>query len=134
MIERKFFLRLVDALLVGFLITLVAGTGWLDESDWRIGDKFFQKESERNPDIIVIGIDKVTLNNLGPSLFNVLLSMPMTMISGFRSLSFWKNLSLILKSISSSQPVPATRVMSKPTNNASAKRKKNFRSVTFSFL
>ena len=67
MTERKFFLRLVDALLVGLLITLVVGTGWLDEIDLRISDKFFQKESERNPDIIVIGIDKSTLNKLGPN-------------------------------------------------------------------
>ena len=67
MTERKFFLRFADALLVGLLITLIAGAGWLDEIDLRVSDKFFQKESEKNPDIIVIGIDKVTLNELGPN-------------------------------------------------------------------
>lgn len=67
MTERKFFLRFVDAFLVGLLITLTAWAGWLNEMDLRISDKFFQKESERNPDIIVIGIDKVTLNKLGPN-------------------------------------------------------------------
>lgn len=67
MIERKFFLRIVDALLVGLLITLIAWAGWLDELDLRVSDKFFQKESEKNPDIVVIGIDKVTLNTLGPN-------------------------------------------------------------------
>ena len=67
MIDRKFFLRLVDALLAALLFTLITAAGWLDEPDLRVSDKFFQKESERNPDIIVIGIDKTTLNNLGPN-------------------------------------------------------------------
>ena len=67
MINRKFFLRLADALLAGLLVTLIAQAGLLDEIDFRACDKFFQKAGERNPDIIVIGIDNVTLSKLGPN-------------------------------------------------------------------
>ena len=63
---RKNFLRLADAFLAGLLVTLIAWAGWLDELDLRACDKFYQKEGTRSPDIIVIGIDKITLNNLGP--------------------------------------------------------------------
>lgn len=67
MISKKNFLRLADAFLVALLITLVAKVGWLDEIDLRICDKFFQEEGARNADIIVLGIDKATLNRLGPN-------------------------------------------------------------------
>ncbi|MBR6887968.1 MAG: adenylate/guanylate cyclase domain-containing protein [Selenomonadaceae bacterium] len=67
MISKKNFLRLADALLVALLITLVAKVGWLDEIDLRLCDKFFQEEGARNADIIVLGIDKATLNKLGPN-------------------------------------------------------------------
>ena len=65
--RRKMFLRFVDAFLAALLVTVIAKAGWLDEIDSRFCDKFFQRESEKNPDIVVIGIDKVTLNKLGPN-------------------------------------------------------------------
>ena len=67
MIARKFFLRFADALLVALLITMIAKAGWLDEIDLRICDKFYQEAGEKNSDIVVIGIDKVTLSKLGPN-------------------------------------------------------------------
>lgn len=64
--NRKLLLRLTDAFLVSLLMILIAAQGWLDDFDYRIADKFYQQLAEKSPDIVVIGIDKITLNNLGP--------------------------------------------------------------------
>lgn len=66
MINRKLLLRLTDAFLVAFIMTLIVSTGLLEDLDYRISDKFYQRPGEKSPDIVVIGIDQVTLSNLGP--------------------------------------------------------------------
>ena len=65
MIKRKLLTRLADAFLLASLITLIVATGLIDELDYRISDKFYQQPGQKTPDIVVIGIDKITLNNLG---------------------------------------------------------------------
>lgn len=67
MTARKFLLRFADAFLVALLITIIAKAGLLDEIDLRACDKFYQEAGEKNPDIVVIGIDKATLSKLGPN-------------------------------------------------------------------
>lgn len=64
---RGRFLKLIDALLAALLLTAIAASGWLDDLDGRISDRFYQNAVEKNPDIIVIGIDKLTLSKLGPT-------------------------------------------------------------------
>ena len=66
MINRKRILRVADAFLAAVLITIIAAAGVLDYLDNRFSDKFYQAEGVKSPDIVVIGIDKVTLSNLGP--------------------------------------------------------------------
>ena len=66
MINRKILIRLTDAILAAFIITAIAVTGWLDDVEYRISDHFYQKYGVRSSDIVVIGIDKTTLSNLGP--------------------------------------------------------------------
>ena len=61
----KKFLRLADALLIALVITALAATDWADEFDNIFSDKFYQHAGEKNPDIIVVGIDLRTLNTLG---------------------------------------------------------------------
>ena len=63
---RKIFLRLTDALLIAVLITALASTDWADEFDYIFSDRFYQHGGEKSSEIIVVGIDRETLNNLGP--------------------------------------------------------------------
>ncbi|MBR1581382.1 MAG: adenylate/guanylate cyclase domain-containing protein [Selenomonadaceae bacterium] len=63
---RNRLLRSLDAFLIATLITTIAACGWLDDLDYRIADRFYQQPEPRDPNIIVIGIDKITLSKLGP--------------------------------------------------------------------
>lgn len=63
--HRKKFLHLADAFFAALIFSVIAYFGWFDEIDGRISDKIYQRQSEKNPDIIVIGIDQLTLNKLG---------------------------------------------------------------------
>lgn len=51
---------------IAFIISSIAATNWLNEVDYRISDRLYQKPSPVSSDIIVIGIDSETLNKLGP--------------------------------------------------------------------
>lgn len=64
---RKIFLRFLDAFFAASIVTMIAATGLLDDFDYRVSDKFYQEATEKNPDIIVIGLDQMTLAELGPS-------------------------------------------------------------------
>ncbi|MBR4903969.1 MAG: adenylate/guanylate cyclase domain-containing protein [Selenomonadaceae bacterium] len=55
----------IEALLIAALITAIAATETLDDLDYRISDWLYQKTSEANSDIVVVGIDSITLNKLG---------------------------------------------------------------------
>ena len=66
MTNQRRFLRLADAFLAALLFTIIAATGKLDYLDNRLSDRFYQAQGAKSPDIIVIGIDKLTLNNFGP--------------------------------------------------------------------
>ena len=61
------FSRFIDAFFAGLVIALIAATGWLDELDLKAQDHLYQKPGIKSSDIIVIGIDKVTVSNLGPN-------------------------------------------------------------------
>ena len=65
--DGSVFLKPIEALLAAALLTAIAWTGWLDDLDYRISDRLYQTGGEKNPDIVVIGIDKVTLSKLGPA-------------------------------------------------------------------
>ena len=66
MINRKRIIRLADAFLAATLVTIIATSGWLDDLDNRFSDKFYQDKVEKSRDVIVIGIDKITLSKIGP--------------------------------------------------------------------
>ena len=59
--------NLIYALSAALLLTVIAASSWLDDFEYRISDRFYQEVGEKNPDIVVIGIDKVTLSKLGPA-------------------------------------------------------------------
>ena len=65
MITRKLTTRLADSFLPDLLITLTAATALFDDIDYGISDKFYQQQGKKSLDIVVIGIDQITLNNLG---------------------------------------------------------------------
>ena len=67
MTNQRRLLRLADAFLAAVLFTIIAATGKLDYLDNRLSDRFYQAEGVKSSDIIVIGIDNLTLNNLGPN-------------------------------------------------------------------
>ena len=48
------------------LLTAVAASGWLNDFDALISDWLYQKPGAISSDIVVIGIDSNTLNELGP--------------------------------------------------------------------
>ena len=58
--------RFIDALFAGLLITLIAAIGGLEDLDSKVQDYFYQRPSVKSNDVIVIGIDKITISNLGP--------------------------------------------------------------------
>ncbi|MBR1859146.1 MAG: adenylate/guanylate cyclase domain-containing protein [Selenomonadaceae bacterium] len=63
---KKNFTKFIDAFLAGLIITFIAAMGWLDDLDIRAQDNFYQRPGVKNNDIIVIGIDKITISKLGP--------------------------------------------------------------------
>ena len=62
---RKPVLRTVDALLAGVVIVAIAATGWLDDLDNKVSDWLYQRQGAVSPDIVIVGIDSVTLQKLG---------------------------------------------------------------------
>lgn len=52
-------------MLAALLMTAIAASGWLDDFEYAVADRFYQQSGVKNPDIVVIGIDRVTLNKLG---------------------------------------------------------------------
>ena len=58
--------RFIDAFFAALIITLIAAMGWLDDLDSKTQDYFYQKPSAKSNDVIVIGIDKLTVSTLGP--------------------------------------------------------------------
>lgn len=64
---RKIFLRFLDAFFAAAIVTMIAAAGVLDDWDARASDKLYQGISTKSPDVIVIGLDKMTLAELGPS-------------------------------------------------------------------
>lgn len=58
--------RFIDAFFAGLVITFIAAMGWLDDLDSKTQDYFYQRPNVRSEDIVVIGIDKVTVSTLGP--------------------------------------------------------------------
>ena len=65
MISRKCIIHLLDALVVASVLTFLAAIGLVDELNNRLSDEIYQSAGEKSPDIIVIGIDNVTLSKLG---------------------------------------------------------------------
>ncbi|MBO5543858.1 MAG: SpoIIE family protein phosphatase [Oscillospiraceae bacterium] len=59
-------LRLSAALLAALLLTAMIGFGALDSLDQPLSDRFYQKAGASGRDILVIGIDQVSLDRLGP--------------------------------------------------------------------
>ena len=55
----------VEALLIAALITAIVSLGILDDLDYEVSDWLYQEVSEPNSDIVVVGIDSITLNKLG---------------------------------------------------------------------
>ena len=60
------FSRFIDALFAGILIIIILVMGWLDDIELKAQDRFYQRPGVKSDDIIVIGVDKVTVSNLGP--------------------------------------------------------------------
>lgn len=65
-IFRERLLRAVDTLLAGVVIVVIAATGWLDDLDNKVSDWLYQRQGAVNPDIVIVGIDSLTLQKLGP--------------------------------------------------------------------
>ena len=61
----KLCLHLLDAILAAVVLTAVAFIGWLDDLDNKASDWLYQKSVESSPDIVVIGIDSATFDELG---------------------------------------------------------------------
>lgn len=59
--------RWIYALTAALLLTAIVASGWLDDLDYRISDRFYQTGNEKSSDIVVLGIDKITLSKLGPT-------------------------------------------------------------------
>ena len=53
--------------MAALLLTAIVASSWLDDLDYRISDRFYQTGGEKSPDIVVLGIDKITLSKLGPT-------------------------------------------------------------------
>lgn len=64
---KNIYLYILDAFLATVIVTLIVKFGWIDDFDARITDGFYQKCGEKSEDIIVIGIDQETLQQLGPT-------------------------------------------------------------------
>ncbi|MBR1647171.1 MAG: adenylate/guanylate cyclase domain-containing protein [Selenomonadaceae bacterium] len=65
MISRKFFWHLFDALFAAIILTLLASAGLANELNNRLADELYQSAGEKSPDIVVIGIDNLTLSKIG---------------------------------------------------------------------
>lgn len=59
-------MKTIEALLIAALITAVAATGCLKDFNCRISDWLYQRKGEISSDIVVVGIDSITLSKLGP--------------------------------------------------------------------
>ena len=64
MTERKNFWNLIEALAVALFLTILAA-GCVNDIDYRFSDRFYQTSGKKSPEIVVIGIDNVTLSKLG---------------------------------------------------------------------
>ncbi|MBQ3076232.1 MAG: CHASE2 domain-containing protein, partial [Clostridia bacterium] len=54
------------ALAVAAALTLVAASGLLDRADWAVSDALYQRPAATDGEIVVIGMDQVALDALGP--------------------------------------------------------------------
>ena len=64
MTDRKNFWHLIEAFAVALFLTILAA-GCVHDIDNRFSDKFYQSAGKKSSDIVVIGIDNVTLSKLG---------------------------------------------------------------------
>ena len=64
-LNKSSYLRILDAFLASTIFTLAAIFGVFADIDNKFSDFLYQSLNERNPDIIVIGIDPLTINRLG---------------------------------------------------------------------
>ena len=63
MLNRKRLLTLAQAILIAALLT--AATSRLDDLDYRVSDRLYQRQGASTSDVVVIGIDSNTLSKLG---------------------------------------------------------------------
>ncbi len=64
-LKKSSYLRILDAFLASTIFTLAAIFGVFADIDNKFSDFLYQSLNEKNPDIIVIGIDPFTINRLG---------------------------------------------------------------------
>ena len=62
---QKKYARFFDALVAATVATLMLITGFFDDIDEKASDRFYQAESKSSPDILIVGIDSDTLEQLG---------------------------------------------------------------------
>ena len=62
---KKSVLRLLDAILAAILVTLIVWLGFLNELDNNASDWLYQKSQPASQDIVIIGIDPKTFDELG---------------------------------------------------------------------
>ncbi len=64
--KNAYVTRIVIALLLASVFTLIAYIGVLDTLDGIVSDKLYQEQESADGEIIVIGIDQKALNEIGP--------------------------------------------------------------------
>ena len=67
MTDRKKFWHLIEAFAVAVFLTILSDC-FVEDLDGRFSDKFYQSAGKKSSDIVVIGIDNVTLSKLGSRL------------------------------------------------------------------